>query len=175
MEEKSDHFKNAMKIKILAIFSLIFFPIFVFAFCPVCPVAIGAGVGLCKYLGIDDLISGTWIGGLLMSLVWWTIDWLNKKRIKFLFRKPLILFFWYFLAIFPLNTAGILGHPQNKFLGIDKLIFGIISGSIFFLLSLAFNNFLIKKNQGKVYFKFQKVVIPISFLTVLSLIFWQIC
>ncbi|HRZ29924.1 MAG TPA: hypothetical protein P5052_04275 [Candidatus Paceibacterota bacterium] len=28
------------------------------AVCPVCTVAIASGVGLCRYLGIDDLISG---------------------------------------------------------------------------------------------------------------------
>ncbi|MGB9598319.1 MAG: hypothetical protein ACPLZH_00505, partial [Minisyncoccales bacterium] len=92
--------------------------------CPVCTIVIGGGLGLCRYLGIDDLISGTWIGALLFSLSLWTIEWLNKKKIKFLFRKPLVLFFWYFSLIFPLSKIGIIGHPQNKFWGIDKLIFG---------------------------------------------------
>jgi hypothetical protein len=62
--------------------------------CPICTVAISGGVGLCRYLGIDDLISGVWIGALLFSLFWLTIDWLNKKRIKFLFRKPLVFIAW---------------------------------------------------------------------------------
>ena len=143
--------------------------------CPVCTIAVGAGVGLCRYLGIDDLISGTWIGGLLMSLTIWTIDWLNKKKIKFLFRKPLILIFWYLISILPLYKLGIIGHPENKFLGIDRLLFGIISGSIFFLLSVFFHNFLLKKNGGKVFFPFQKVIIPVLFLLILSLIFYFLC
>jgi len=81
---------------LLALFILLFsFLIFdqTRAFCPVCTVAVGAGVGLCRYLGIDDLISGAWIGGLLMSLTLWTIEWLNKKKIKFLFRKILVFVF----------------------------------------------------------------------------------
>jgi len=145
------------------------------AVCPVCTVAVGAGVGLCRYLGISDLISGAWIGGLSMSLVIWTIDWLNKRKIKFLFRKPLILIFWYAISIFPLYGLGIMGHPENKFWGIDKLLFGIISGSIVFLVSFLFHNFLLKKNQGKVFFPFQKVLIPVLFLLILSLIFYFIC
>jgi len=145
------------------------------AVCPVCTIAVAGGVGLCRYLGIDDLISGVWIGALLFSLFLWSIDWLNKKKIKFLFRKPLIFAFWYGLVIFPLMKIGIIGHPQNTFLGVDKLIFGIFSGTIVFLISILFENHLKKKNQGKAYFKFQKVVIPISFLLVLSLIFWKIC
>jgi uncharacterized membrane protein (UPF0136 family) len=143
--------------------------------CPVCTIAVAGGVGLCRYLGIDDLISGVWIGALFFSLSLLTIEWLNKRKIKFLFRKPLVFIFWYGLTIFPLMKIGIIGHPQNKFFGIDKLIFGIFSGSVVFLLSILFENYLRKKNQGKVYFKFQKVIIPILFLIILSLIFWRVC
>ena len=32
------------------------------AVCPVCIVAVGAGLGLSEYLGIDDTIAGVWIG-----------------------------------------------------------------------------------------------------------------
>jgi hypothetical protein len=145
------------------------------AVCPVCTIAVAGGVGLCRYLGIDDLISGAWIGALLFSLFLWTIEWLDKRKIKFLFRKPLVFVFWYWLTIFPLMKIGIIGHPQNKFWGIDKLIFGIFSGTIVFLFSILFENYLRKKNQGKAYFKFQKVIIPILFLTILSLIFWRVC
>jgi hypothetical protein len=145
------------------------------AVCPVCTIVVAGGVGLSRYLGVDDLISGAWIGALLFSLFLWTIEWLNKKKIKFLFRKPLIFIFWYGLTIFPLIKTGTIGHPQNKFLGIDKLIFGIFSGSVVFLLSILFENYLRKKNKGKVHFKFQKVLIPVLFLLVLSLIFWRIC
>lgn len=143
--------------------------------CPVCTITIAGGVGLCRYLGIDDLISGTWIGGLLMSLVIWTIDWLNKRKIRFLFRKPIVLFFWYAIIIFPLSKFGIIGHPLNKFFGIDKLIFGIISGSLAFLLSFICHNFLVRKNKGRVFFPFQKVIIPVLFLIILSLIFYFVC
>lgn len=166
-----------MNKKILLFFSLFifFFPQIIKAFCPVCTIAVGACVGLSRYLGVDDLISGVWIGGFLISLGIWTIDWLNKKKIRFFFRKPLILFTYYFLFIFPLSKIGLIGHPENKFLGIDKLIFGIISGSIIFLISIFFHNFLIKKNNGKSYFPFQKVVIPVLFLVALSLIFYLFC
>lgn len=164
-----------VKNKFFLFFFLFFFPQFSFAVCPVCTVAVGAGVGLCRYLGIDDLISGTWMGGLLMSLSLWTIEWLNKRNIKFLFRKPLVLFFWFGIAIFILFKLGVIGHPENKFLGVDKLLFGIISGAVIFLFSVFFHNFLVKKNKGKVFFPFQKVVIPILFLLILSIIFGLVC
>ncbi len=33
------------------------------AICPICTIAVGAGVGFSRYLGIDDTIAGLWIGG----------------------------------------------------------------------------------------------------------------
>jgi len=145
------------------------------AVCPVCTIAVGAGVGLCRWLGIDDLISGVWIGGLIVSMVIWFLDWLDKKGIRFKFLRFIVIVLFYFIIIAPLYWAGIMGHPLNKFGGIDKLLFGIISGSISFIISVWLNSFLKKKNQGKVIFPFQKVVLPILFLLITSLIFYLIC
>lgn len=39
------------------------------AICPVCTVAVGTDVGLCRWLGIDDVLSGIWIGGLIISMI----------------------------------------------------------------------------------------------------------
>lgn len=151
---------------------LLFSPLFVKAVCPVCAVVAAGGLGLSRWLGIDDTISGTLIGGILMSLVIWTIEWLDKRKIRFLFRKPLILLFWYTITIWPLLSFGIVGQEKNKFLGIDKLIFGIIFGSIFFLFGFFVDIFLKKKNCQRAYFPFQKVVIPILFLVILSFILY---
>jgi len=166
-----------MNKKILFFFLVlgVFFAGSALAQCPVCTIAVGAGVGLCRYFGIDDTISGTWIGGLLVSLILWTINWLNKKNIHFLFRKILVAIFYYAVTIIPLYAAGIMGNAGNKLFGVDKLLLGMIVGSIAFVLSVWFNNFLKRKNQGKVYFPFQKVVIPLLFLAITSLLFWLIC
>ncbi len=166
-----------MNNKILFFFLIfgVFFAGSTLAQCPVCTIAVGAGVGLCRYLGIDDTISGTWVGGLLVSLIFGTINWLNKKNIHFLFRTILVVVFYYAVTIIPLYAVGIMGNLGNKIFGIDKLLFGIITGSIAFVLSILFSDFLKKKNQGKVYFPFQKVVIPLLFLAITSLIFWLSC
>jgi hypothetical protein len=145
------------------------------AVCPVCTIAVGAGVGLCRYLGIDDLITGTWVGGLIVSMIMWAIDWFNKKNIRFKFRKILITVSFYLIIIVPLYWMGIMGHPANKFLGIDKLLFGIISGSVAFVAGVLLNDFLKSRNQGKVFFPFQKVVLPIVFLIIASLVHYFVC
>jgi hypothetical protein len=141
------------------------------AVCPVCTVAVCAGVGLSRWLGIDDVISGVWIGGLIVSMIIWTLEWLNKKKYNFKLRGLAIILFYYLIIIIPLYWKGIVGHPQNKFLGIDKILFGIGTGTLAFLIGFWLNNLLKKKNQGKAYFPFQKVVLPVGLLIIASLIF----
>jgi glucan phosphoethanolaminetransferase (alkaline phosphatase superfamily) len=142
------------------------------AVCPVCTIAVCVGVGLSRWLGIDDLISGVWIGGLTVSIIFWALDWLNKKQIRFKLRWIVVSFIFYMLVVLPLFFTGIMGHPLNKFLGIDKLLFGIAAGSLAFLLSVFAHKFLKKKNQGKSYFSYQKVILPVLFLIIISLIFY---
>ncbi len=142
------------------------------AVCPVCVVAVSACVGLSQYLGIDDTISGLWIGGLLISMIIWTIDWLRRKNIKFYFRKILVAGLFYVFTIGPLYRSEMIGHPANKLWGMDKLLLGIISGSIFFLVAVFLNAYLKKKNGGKVFFPFQKVAVPVAMLGILSSIFY---
>jgi hypothetical protein len=144
--------------------------------CPVCTVAVAGGVGLCRYLGIDDLVSGTWIGALMVLMVMWILKWFNNKNIRFKFRRLSVIFFSYFFVIAPLYWTHFIGQPANKFLGIDKLVFGIVTGSIVFLIGYNFENkFLRGKNAGKAFFPFQKVIVPVSFLIIASLIFNLFC
>ncbi len=144
------------------------------AVCPVCVVAVGAGVGLCRWLGVDDTISGLWIGALIVAAIMWTLIWLDKKQRNFKYSQIIVSAACYILIILPLYSFNIMGHPLNKVFGIDKLLFGIIFGSVVFLLSHYANLFLKNKNQGKVYFPYQKVAVPLVFLIITSVIFYFI-
>jgi len=54
----------------------------VLAVCPLCTVAVGAGLGVSRVIGIDDAISGIWIGGLIISGGLWMGDFIKKKKWK---------------------------------------------------------------------------------------------
>ena len=142
------------------------------AICPICTIAVGAGVGLSRWLGIDDTVTGLWIGALIVSSIAWTINWMNKKNIRFKGRKILLTLMYYLVIIVPLYWKGIIGHYYNKIWGIDKLIFGIIIGSIVFLASVIWYQNLKKKNGDRAYFPFQKVAMPVGFLAIFSVIFY---
>lgn len=145
------------------------------AVCPVCTVAVGAGLGLAEWLGIDDSISGLWIGALIVSMSLWTIDWLNRKNIKFKNQKALVFLGYYIIVILPLWLKGKIGHPLNRLCGIDKLLFGIILGSILFAAGVIIHNYVRKRNGDKSYFKGQKIVFAVAPIIVASIILYFTC
>lgn len=144
------------------------------AVCPICTIAVGAGVGLSRWLGIDDSITGLWIGGLTVSMITWTLSWFDRKNIRLRGRTLATIAGYYLLIVVPLYFMGIIGNPLNIICacGLDKLIVGIIVGSIAFWFGASWYFHLKEKNGGHAYFPFQKVVMPVSPLIVMSLIFY---
>jgi hypothetical protein len=136
--------------------------------CPVCTVAVAGGLGLSRFLGIDDVISGFWVGALILSTSFWFLRWLKTKFKKVSLDIPIILLM-YLLVLYPLAKLNIINHPLNKIFGVDKLIFGTILGSIFFLLGI-WTDKKIRKLKGRQLVLYQKVVIPVLFLLVPSII-----
>jgi hypothetical protein len=145
------------------------------AVCPVCTVAVGAGLGLAEWFGIDDSVSGLWIGALVVSISIWTINWLDKKEIRFRGRKILIFLAYYAIIVLPLWYEGKIGHPLNRLCGVDKLSLGIILGSILFSAGVLFHNYIRKRNGDISYFKGQKIVAGILPLIIASIILFLTC
>lgn len=141
------------------------------AICPVCTVAVGAGVGFSRYLGIDDAITGLWIGGLTVSMILWTISFFDKKKIHFKWRDAVTTVGYYLLIVVPLHFIDIIGHPWNKIWGMDKILVGVALGSVFFFACERLYNYMKAKN-GKAHFPFEKVVLPVSPLVAWSIIFY---
>jgi len=143
------------------------------AVCPICTIAVGAGVGLSRWLGIDDSITGLWIGGLIVSMITWTLSWFDKKNIRFKARGVITTIGYYALTLVPLYYSGIIGNSANAiFFGLDKLTISITVGSIAFWFGAEWYYAIKEKNGGHAYFPFQKVVMPVSPLIIMSLIFY---
>jgi len=144
------------------------------AFCPVCTVAIGAGLGFAKVLGIDDVITSIWIGGVLLSSSLWLINWLDSKKIRFFLKRKIIYILMYGFVLVPFISSGTIGALHNQLWGIDKIILGMILGTAGFALGMIINSKMLKGHNNKPYFPFQKVVMPMGMLILLSLIFFFI-
>ena len=117
--------------------------------CPVCVVAIGAGLGLSGWLGIDDVVSSVWIGAFLFAITSWTLSYMKKKNWSFADDGIVITLIYVVLTFIPLYYAGIVGHPLNKIFGLDKIIFGSTVGATILFLGNILHNYLKRKNKGK--------------------------
>lgn len=144
--------------------------------CPVCTVAVGGGVVLSRYLGIDDLAVGIWIGGFVLTFGLWMATYIKKVYIKG--QAWLITAFLWITTVYSLKLANFIGNPTCKIHGHDKLLTGIEAGTVAFLLGLGLDAVLRKlnkKNPGKALFPYQKVVAPVGFLIVATVIGLKIC
>ncbi|MFH1188575.1 MAG: hypothetical protein V1652_01885 [bacterium] len=143
------------------------------AICPICTIAVGAGLGLSRWLGIDDAITGLWLGGLTISLIEWTIRWADTKSIKFYLRNTGIFVSYYGFLWLSVYLMGEKSPLTISFLkGFDKVFLGIIVGSIIFHCGVRWYDYMKEKNGGRAYFPFQKVVMPVAPLIIMSIIFY---
>ncbi len=156
--------------------------------CPVCTVTVIAGLGISRLLGIDDLITSIWIGGFILSFSFITVDWIEKARwrkkvhdvigkIKLGMIEFTALNFWvillmYALAIIPLFLDRTIGIAGNTLWGIDKIILGVIIGSVVFFVGILADKKARKSNGGGQFIKFQKVVFPVLALIITSAVFY---
>lgn len=60
--------------------------------CDLCTVGVVAGLGISRYFGIDDTVSGVWVGAMIVALISGIIQYCNKKQWNFRFRDPIIAF-----------------------------------------------------------------------------------
>jgi len=147
----------------------------ILAFCPVCTVAAAGAVGLSRWLGVDDTISGLWLGALTVSMIAWTINWLKSKKISKWYYNILIGIMYYIFILIPFWRTDIISfHPANMLWGMDKILLGLILGSVFFLLAHSTYLLMKEKNGGHAHFPFEKIALPVGTLVVISIIFYYI-
>ncbi len=144
-----------------------FIPV-VYAQCPVCVVTVGGGLFLAKWLGIDDILASIWLSGLNTAIAFWIASGVKSKILKNGWMWSLAFFI---LTIGYLAYSKQIGHPGNTFLGIDRVLFGTIIGYLVSLLAISVDKLLRKTHKGKVYFPYQKVIIPLVSFIVVSGVF----
>jgi hypothetical protein len=173
--QKNFFFKAFIFLFLLVAIRYLLFTHEVLAICPVCTVAVGAGLEISRLLGVDDSITSVWIGGLILSIAFWFIDWLGKRYPKTQTSgyKLLTIVIIYILVLVPLIWSKSIGLPYNKIFGVDKIIFGTFIGSLVFLFAW-WSDQKVRKLKGKQTFNYQKVIFPVVSLAIASLILYFI-
>ena len=159
---------------LLAMFAVIAVASGAMAVCPVCTVAVGAGLEGMRLLGVDDVITGIWAGALTLSLFMWTAGWLKKRGVTNIWLQivlPFVVYYGLLAAVYALPGVT---FGATTLWGMDRFLLGIIVGTVAFYLGARWYAKIKRDNGGHAKFAFQKVVVPLSFLIVVSIVFWLI-
>ena len=145
--------------------------------CAVCTIAVGASLEIARNLGVDDSVIGVWAGAFLVLLGFWTIKWFDKKNWKFKGRDFLLL----------ASSVAMIGFMyidkmeyHSEVIGIfylDPFLFSVLVGALVLIFSSEFYQWMKRKNGGHAHFPFEKVVIPVVSLLIVSIYFnyYPIC
>lgn len=143
----------------------------VHAICPVCTIAVGAGLEGARLLGVDDVITGIWAGGLTLSMFFWTAGWLKKKGVTSTLWQIVVPFVMYYVLLACVYLLPSVTFGACTLWGIDKFLLGIIIGTVCFYFGVIWYARIKRNNGGKAKFPFQKVVMPISLLIAATIVF----
>lgn len=144
------------------------------AVCPVCTVAVAGGLGISRVLGIDDSVTGIWVGGLILSSGLWLADWIGKRGWKVPQKEVVSTGLFFLMVIPPLYWADMIGLPGNTLWGVDKLVLGTVVGTLIFFSGVGIDKWLRTTNEGRVYIYYQKVIVPVFLLSLASFVFYLI-
>lgn len=138
------------------------------AHCPLCVAGAGAGLTLSRWVGLDDSITGLWMGAFLGAMSFWTYALLAKKINKpnWFWLKPSIYFLVFASSIWSFYKFNLV-LKMGRMFGLDKLTFGIIAGGIAFYLVDEINNLALRL-KGKSFFPYQRMVLGLGSILLLS-------
>ena len=141
--------------------------------CAVCTVAVGASLEIARSLGVDDSVVGVWAGGFLALLGYWLILWFDRKGWRFWGRDVLLMAVsvgsigFMYLTDF-MYSPKVLGYIFYM----DPLLFSTILGALVLIYSSKFYQWMKARNGGHAHFPFEKVVVPVAALALVSIYFY---
>lgn len=139
-----------------------------YAQCPACIVTVGGGLLIARKLGIDDLLVSIWISALNTAIALWIASSIKKKLLN---NQILWSLVFYIFTMVYLYYSKQLFQPKNTFLGQDKIIAGMTIGLLVTLFSTFIEKLIRKRNNNKVLFYYQKVMVPLTLLIIITIIF----
>ncbi len=145
--------------------------------CAVCTVAIGASLTIARKLGVDDCVVGVWSGAMLAIVGYWTIRFFEKHNWNFPGRDPILMALS--IAMVGFMYVGQLTYSP-MIIGvfyIDSFLMTNIIGALTFIGGMNFYQWMKVKNGGHAHFPFEKVVVPVALVLLVSLTFhlYPIC
>ena len=179
-QEKTKRKSNIYKmlgLLLVPLLSLIIIMPGVKAHCPLCTAATIVGVGVTRSLGWDDSIVGIFVGAMIVSSALWVNNIFKKRNIggNAFLRTGSITVATFVLTILSFYFAGLFG-PANTYriFGMEKIIFGSLSGAVVSFAAFFTSNEVKRRNDGKVLFNYQTMVLTFGALMLNALLFWMV-
>ena len=140
--------------------------------CPVCTFAVAGGLGIAKFFGVKDEAMGVLIGAALLAFSNWTVCFLEKKNIKKLWVKIAVYVGWYstLIVVYLGKTPQII-YNRHTIFGVDSFLVSVAAGTLAAVAGSTLYDYLKKKNGGKAHFPYEKVVLPIMLIALVSYLF----
>lgn len=140
------------------------------AHCPLCVAGAGVGLTLSRWIGLDDSITGLWIGAFLGAMSLWTYTSIERKikKAHLIWLKPAIYILVFASTIWSFYRFNLVIRMEKMF-GLDKLIFGMVASGVVFYLVDEINNLIIRL-KGKVFFPYQRMIVDLGSILLLSLL-----
>lgn len=138
--------------------------------CAVCTVAVGASLEVARRYGVDDAVVGVWAGAMLTLLGYWLILWFDKKNWNFPLRNLILM-------TISIGSIGFMYFEmpyKPRIIGcfyMDPLLFSTLLGAAVFVYVSKFYQWMKARNGGHAHFPFEKVVLPVAALALLSVYF----
>ena len=174
--ERKSHTRKMLGL-LLMLLSLIIIMPNAMAHCPLCTAATIVGVGVTRSLGWDDSIVGVFVGAMIVSSALWVNNIFKRRNVgghAFL-RIGSITVATFALTILSFYFAGLFG-PANTYriFGMEKIIFGTISGAVVSFATFFASNEIKKRNEGRVLFNYQTMALTFGVLILNALLFWMV-
>ena len=144
--------------------------------CAMCTVVIGSALGLSKCLGVPDLISGIWLGALVLAIASFTGNSVAKKTGRQMWRW-LVLASIVAFSYLSLYLLHFFADSPTDYWGLPNLLVAMLAGTLALLVGEGLDKVLrrLKNDAGRPYFPFQKVVCPVVCLLIMTGIMYWCC
>jgi hypothetical protein len=138
------------------------------AHCPLCVAGAGAGLGLSRYLGINDAITGVWIAAFTGAIAFWSA---NILKVKIPAKHTLVYGGLLGLTLASFYQFKLIDTYAGYIMGLPNLAFGFVAGGLLFYLTDK-ANYLIKVKKGKSLFPYQSIIFNLGALAILSVLIY---
>ncbi|MGN0919297.1 MAG: hypothetical protein ACI4OR_00850 [Alphaproteobacteria bacterium] len=138
-----------------------------------CPLVLGASLGIARKFGVKDEVVGVLFGALLAVVGYWFIRFFEKRNWNFPWRNfILMLVSIASIGFIYINTLEYKPMLHWNLLYIDSFLLACLCGAAAHIAGVHLYAWMKEKNGGHAHFPFEKVLVPILCDLFMCYLFW---